>query len=284
MVKLLLKWLGVGQTVTLVNNPQADGVERVNREVMKLLKMIVADERLKDSWSDFSVLAWIQIQLNSWVNSSTGFSPFELQYGTIDYDYANFPLETTTECNAFVTKMGENLELVRSISKEILQGVKLKYSRGTVDKARVAYKPGEFVFLLLEAKVGVGNKLNSCKKGPYMVVAHEDNSNLVTVKDLVTDKLVELNQKDLQVFLGIWIPLCVWHVLMMINNKLMTYWGILVTQGSVSLWTFWLDLLMGRRYGFRTVRISIKLRLLKISAVLAENYLLCFCPLMNLRR
>ncbi len=51
-------------TVTLVNNPLADGVERVNREVMKL--------------SDLSVLPWIQIQINSWVNSATGYSPFEL--------------------------------------------------------------------------------------------------------------------------------------------------------------------------------------------------------------
>ena len=202
VVKVLLEWLGVGQSITLVNNPQADGVERVNKEVMKLLKMLVADERLKDNWSDFNVLPWVQIQLNSWVNSATGYSPFELQYGSVDVDYNSFPLDSPSEANAFVTMIGENLKLIRKISREIQQEVKLKYSRGTVDAARETFKSGEYVFLLLQAKVGVGNKLNSRKKGPYVVVKHDDGSNVVTVKDLVTDKLLKLNQKDLQIFVG----------------------------------------------------------------------------------
>ena len=120
---------------------------------MKLLKMIVADERLKDNWSDLSVLPWIQIQINSWVNSATGYSPFELQYGSLDADYDHFPLVTPSDANAYVAKIGKNLELIREISKKIQDDVKLKYSRGTLDAARVTYKPGELVFFLLEQQV-----------------------------------------------------------------------------------------------------------------------------------
>ncbi len=202
VVTVLLEWLGVGQSVTLVNNPQADGVERANKETMLLLKMLVADERLKENWSDMSVLPWVQIQINSWVNSSTGYSPFQLQYGSTDVDYNAFPLDNPTKANAFVSKIAENLDLVRKISREIQLGVKLKYSRGTVDIARVSYKPGDFVFLLLDGKVGVGNKLNSRKKGPYLVVEHNSDSNVVMVKDLVSDKIFKFNQKDLQIFVG----------------------------------------------------------------------------------
>ncbi len=111
-------------------------------------------------------------------------------------------MDTPTDANAYVAKIGKNLELIREISKKIQGEVKLKYSRGTLDTARVAYKPGEFVFFLLEGKIGVGNKLNSRKKGPYVVISHENDSNVVIVKDLVTNKFLRLNQKDLQLFVG----------------------------------------------------------------------------------
>ena len=58
------------------------------------------------------------------------------------------------------------------------------------------------MFYLLDSKLTVGNKLNSRKRGPYEVLEHANGSNVVVVKDLVTDTTIRYNQKDLQLFIG----------------------------------------------------------------------------------
>ena len=202
VVRQLLKWLGSDQTVTLVDNPQADGVERINGEIMKLLKMLVADERLKDKWSDGTVLPWVQIQVNSWVNSATGYSAYELQYGSMDCSYFQYPVDSPNSANQYLEKLGDNMQLVRKISEDVQKKVKEEYARGTPDDARVTYDVGQFVFHIIDSKLKVGNKLNSKKRGPYEVIEHLKDSNVVEVKDLITHKILKLNQKDLEVFNG----------------------------------------------------------------------------------
>ncbi|MDO8094970.1 MAG: RNase H-like domain-containing protein [Candidatus Brocadiales bacterium] len=202
VIKLLLQWLGPTQTVTLVNNPQADGVERANYEVLKLLRMIVADERLSSKWSDMSVLPWVQLQINSWVNSNTGYSAFDLQYGSLDSAYFDVPLDSHDVANAFVSKLNENLLLVRQVVMDKKASIKRNKKLCTDPDALDPYTSGDYVFYIIDSKLKVGNKLKSRKRGPYEVVAHEKGSNYVTVKSLITQKVTEFNQKDLKRFVG----------------------------------------------------------------------------------
>ena len=202
VVKHLLTWLGVGRTVTLVNNPQANGVERANREVLRHLQTIVADERVKTSWSDPTVISWIQLIMNSFTHSGTGYSPFTLTYGNLDHSSFEFPIIAPQMADEFCTQLSDNMKVIRSISSEYQSTLKSSRRASSDPIAQTRYEAGDFVFYLLADKLLRGNKLNSLKKGPYLVVTHPANSNVVSVRNLISDAIHEFNQKDLQVFRG----------------------------------------------------------------------------------
>jgi hypothetical protein len=48
-----------GLMLEVVNNPQANGVERVNQEILRHLRAIAA--RVKNSWSERTVLRCIDV-------------------------------------------------------------------------------------------------------------------------------------------------------------------------------------------------------------------------------
>ena len=55
--------------VSLVDVHTSNGVERSNQEILKLLRGLVNDERVRDQWSKPRNLGLIEFQLNSRVNS-----------------------------------------------------------------------------------------------------------------------------------------------------------------------------------------------------------------------
>ena len=59
-------------------HPQTDGaMERVNRSIAQILRTVVANDQ-KDWSSKFPI---VEFTINSSVNTTTGYSPFELNYG-----------------------------------------------------------------------------------------------------------------------------------------------------------------------------------------------------------
>ena len=198
----LLKWLGIGRTVTLVDNPQANGVERVNQEILRHLRAICADERVKSTWSEPTVLSWIQIILNSFISSGSGYSPYDLTYGNLDTSYFNFPIAAPVEEDEFCSALAENLSNVRTASANYQRTLKKERESCSDPSAEIRFDNGDFVFYIIADKLQRGNKLNSLKKGPYMVIKHPDGSNVVSVRNLISDAIHEFNQKDLEVFTG----------------------------------------------------------------------------------
>jgi hypothetical protein len=51
MVHELNDWLGLRHFVSLVDVHESNGVERTNKEIMRHLRALVNDERLRDTWS-----------------------------------------------------------------------------------------------------------------------------------------------------------------------------------------------------------------------------------------
>ena len=202
VVRHLLQWLGVGKSITLVDNPQANGVERVNAEIIRHLRALVADERVADRWSDPTVLCWIQVIMNSFVCSGSGYSPFDLMYGSLDSAYFNYPITSPVDGDEYSKQLSDNLQLIRTLSSEFQASLKASRESSSDPLAQTRYAHGDFVFYLLDNKLKRGNKLNAMKKGPYMVLQHMDGSNVVSVRNLVTDAIFDLNQKDLQIFRG----------------------------------------------------------------------------------
>ena len=75
------KNLGILHFVILPYHPQANGiVERRNGEVMKHLRAIVMERRVKSKWSRF--LPVVQNILNNTVDLSLNVSPAKLLFGT----------------------------------------------------------------------------------------------------------------------------------------------------------------------------------------------------------
>lgn len=96
LFKQLTEYMGVRHTFSIANR-HANGCERIIGEVVRHLRALVYDyserEERKDIFEDPSWLASVQYLLNSEVSSETGFSPFELTFGSKDLDYLNMDLK-----------------------------------------------------------------------------------------------------------------------------------------------------------------------------------------------
>ena len=80
--KELNRLLGTKLLMSTAFHPQTDGVtERANRTVNQILRAIVNDDQ--DNWVD--CLPAVELAINNSINASSGFSPFELNYGRNPY-------------------------------------------------------------------------------------------------------------------------------------------------------------------------------------------------------
>jgi transposase InsO family protein len=78
LLKQLLIRIGIHQSTTSSYNPQANGdAERRNNTVIEMLRKVC--ERDTTRWPD--ALGYIELAYNSRINSSTGYSPYEVVHG-----------------------------------------------------------------------------------------------------------------------------------------------------------------------------------------------------------
>ncbi len=77
-MRTLYKWLGIELGITTAYHPQANGqVECKNQEVEVYLCMFIS--KRQDDW--VNLLPTAEFVINSWLNSATGHTPFEMLYG-----------------------------------------------------------------------------------------------------------------------------------------------------------------------------------------------------------
>lgn len=197
----LLKWLGPTRSLTLVNRPQADGVEGTNKQLLRHLTAICMDEHCKKQWSHRSILPIIQLIVNEHVSSETGVVPFHAQFGENDAIYGQIPagLPPDENTHEYVRLLADNLKKIRAISAKF---------QATVEAERVAKSPPESIHKYAKGdyvcyKITANNrkdKLTPRNAGPYRVISH--NENWVEVQDIIGGAIKTYDQSDLGIFWG----------------------------------------------------------------------------------
>ena len=88
VVEELCKLLGIQHRLSIVNRHESNGVERPNKEILRHLRHLVQQERVKHKWADDTVLPVVQFIINSTYNRDSGtysqnFSAFTLTFGNL---------------------------------------------------------------------------------------------------------------------------------------------------------------------------------------------------------
>lgn len=177
----LLAWIGTRHIFSITDR-HANGVERTLKEVSRHLRAIVFDDRVKDVFDDPMIIPAVQYILNSEVHSETGYSPFELLYGSSDMKYFDF-FRTAWDkdgSGAYVSKLNEHLSTIRAISFEYQQ--QLANERVSQSpKPQNTYQVGDLVLFDMGPKPVP--KLHYRYRGPYEVLKHVKND--VTCRHIV---------------------------------------------------------------------------------------------------
>ena len=153
-------------------NPQAQGVvERMNAVVGQTLRCLLHNINDMKTWE--ILLSTVELVINSLPNSSTGFSPFYLNYG---YEPVT-PIELlrgdelakTESVASFVQRVASDWKLVR---ENLDRSVRLQAKYYDKKHRDVGYKVGDLVLLPtrnLKLK-GTPGKLQKRFVGPFRVI------------------------------------------------------------------------------------------------------------------
>lgn len=168
LLKHTCRILKIKKINTSAYHPQANLVERSNRELKIFLRNYISGN--PQTWD--TLLPFFTFQYNTTVNSSTGYSPFELLYGR----QARIPNSvynvTDKELNYddYVTEMKSNFRNIHD--KAIDNVISSKQKRKELyDKTAHEWQPWYGEMVLVETiPTGVGKKLQSLWRGPYEVV------------------------------------------------------------------------------------------------------------------
>ena len=202
IIKHLTAWYGIRHVFSLVDRHESNGVEGTNKSILRHLRAIVSDERLKDSWSDPTVLYLVQYVLNSQVSHETGTVPFYAHFGTEDSTYFKLPEPGSEASNTqdFIRLLDENLHTIWEASKKHQAAIKDKRA-GDDDPARQnMYQPGDLVLFQRNPEALAPSKLSLRYTGPYEVVSQHKND--VTCRHLCIKSVHIFHVERLKIFHG----------------------------------------------------------------------------------
>ena len=203
MFDQLTQYMGMRHAFSIADK-HANGVERTIGEIVRHLRALVYDESInglkQDVFKDPSWLDSVQYILNSEVNSETGFTPFELTYGSEASKYMTLAKgQLADKPHARLSKLNANLVKLNEQSKQVQDKlIASRKAEGVLPEEHNIYQPGDFV--LFDKGSKVHPKMAHRYLGPYLVKRHTAND--VTVQHMATGEIKTYDVLDLKLYAG----------------------------------------------------------------------------------
>lgn len=201
MTDQLLQLLQVDHQFTLPYRPQSNGlVERVNREVMRHLRTLMAVVKTSEMWTTY--LPLVQRIINTSHHRAIGTSPARLVYGdgwNINkgiMDTRN-TLSRTTTYEGYIQEVNENIQGLLEAATQ-MQDI---HKRQWLDKSPtspVTFQVGTYV--LWEYPKRAPTKLLSRWRGPYIIVEQLSEGNRYNIQHLETMEITTAHITNLKPF------------------------------------------------------------------------------------
>jgi hypothetical protein len=200
VMQQLTTWFGVTHTFSLVDRHESNGVERTNLEILRHLKALVMDERLKKKWSDPTVLSAVIFIINNSVSSESGVVPFHATFGNQNATYFKIPeyLDGKQKTHEYVKELTANLELITKLSKQFQDEIVKERTKDSDPVKQNQYQKGDFVFFQLNTDHFLPSKLTPKFAGPYEVINQHKND--VQCKDMIQGEVKKFHVERLKLF------------------------------------------------------------------------------------
>lgn len=185
LMQCLAQYFGTRYSFTLVDRPQANGVEPVNKQILRHLRTLVADYRLAHCWHKPRVLAVIFASINSAIKSEHGIDSFTATFGSLDTPFfmrpENLPADASALSQDYVRELDVSIQAARETVFKTHQDIIAVRTAPNSARPQNFFQPGDLVLVDLKQSRRQ-NKLQAPKLGPYEVVSHDKND--VLVRDL----------------------------------------------------------------------------------------------------
>jgi hypothetical protein len=198
----LTRWFSIRHVFSLVDRHESNGVEGTNKMVLRHLKALVMDERVRDRWSSPTVLPLVQFIINSHESSETGVVPFHAHFGSADATYFRMPEEGDgpRSAHAYIQLLDDNLRLLSDISRRFQADLVAKRTAKTPAAAQNIFQPGDLVLWQHNPAEHLPSKLTPKFAGPYAVI--EQVKNDVKCKHVIMGNIKEFHVSRLKIFHG----------------------------------------------------------------------------------
>ena len=203
-LKQLNAWLGLGHQLSLVDVHESNGVDRTNGEIIRHLRALVNDFRIRNDWSSPWLIGLVRFMLNSRRHSESPYSAFELMFGTRDAEFFRLPVQDSGDWHLdWLTSLNDNLKALREITDKFQQELIAERKAGNAPaESRNEYQPGDLVLYnsLHDDKARRSAKLDSRYKGPYEMLRQVKDE--VEGRHLALGSIKLLLVERLKIFVG----------------------------------------------------------------------------------
>ncbi|KAL0215489.1 hypothetical protein P9112_007673 [Eukaryota sp. TZLM1-RC] len=193
----LCEFLGIEVSKSVPHFSQSNGlVERRHRDILQNLRKLLVDFNAYDAWSEY--IPYVQLLINSSKSSITGYSPYELMFGS-DFSPRADPgkiietLESSTSESTYINNIQSKFARLKKKQEEAeLRQASKAPPRDSQIEAN-PFSPGQLVKRASSSTA----KLHGNYKGPFLVIDTPSTST-ADIKNLCTGMVVKASVKHLQ--------------------------------------------------------------------------------------